>query len=199
LKSLGPQKLCIDGTYGVNKTHFSVAEIDIFSDHFYPLNDAILQEDIAAVETADRVYLAGEIDWTGLNGQTTPQGDTLESFYDIILARQNTSSPVVAGSLFWSLFMHDVPDCTVRNRPQTCEFSISENKLMILMQIYVNHTDGFTMQYGNPSNTAYTNGQISTVREHYFAMQNITVDSYLPSVACPHNYIPGYDAQYTYY
>ena len=70
---------------------------------------------------------------------------------------------------------------------------------MILVQIYVNHTDGFTMQYGNPSNTAYTNGQISTVREHYFAMQNITVDDYLPSVACPHNYIPGYDAQYTYY
>jgi mannan endo-1,4-beta-mannosidase len=74
-----------------------------------------LQEDIAAVETSDRVYLAGEIDWTGLNGQKTPQGDTLESFYTIILARQNASSPVVAGSLFWSLFEHNVPDCTVSN------------------------------------------------------------------------------------
>ena len=65
-------------------------------------------------------------------------------------------------------------------------------------QIYVNHTDGFTMQYGNPSNTAVVNAKISLVREHYFAMQGISVDDYLPLVACPHNYIPGYEAEYTY-
>ena len=113
VKSLGPRKLCIDGTYGVNTTHFTIEEVDIFSDHYYPLNTTILQEDITAVASTNRVYLAGEIDWTGLNGKTTPQGSTLQSFYDVILARQNTSSPVVAGSLFWSLFMHDVPDCSV--------------------------------------------------------------------------------------
>jgi mannan endo-1,4-beta-mannosidase len=62
----------------------------------------------------------------------------------------------------------------------------------------VNHADGFTMQYGNPLNSPATGASISTVREHLFAMQNITVDSYLPTVACPHNFIPGYDAQYTY-
>jgi mannan endo-1,4-beta-mannosidase len=78
-------------------------------------------------------------------------------------------------------------------------FSFSGSKPIIFMQTYVEHSDGFTMQYGNLNNTAYTNGQISTVREHYFAMQNITVDDYLPSVVCPHNFIPGYDAEYTYY
>lgn len=62
----------------------------------------------------------------------------------------------------------------------------------------MNHTDGYTMQYGNPSNTAIVNSKISLVREHYFAMQDILVDDYLPTVACPHNYIPGYEAQYTY-
>jgi mannan endo-1,4-beta-mannosidase len=41
------------------------------------------------------------------------------------------------------------------------------------------------MQYGNPE-----------MREHYFAMQNITVDDYLPAVACPHDYLLGYDSQY---
>lgn len=61
------------------------------------------------------------------------------------------------------------------------------------------HNDGFALYYGDPANTAQTNTQISTIREHYFAMQNITVDSYLPAVACPHNYIPGYEAEYTYY
>jgi mannan endo-1,4-beta-mannosidase len=53
------------------------------------------------------VYLAGELAWNGNSG------DSLASFYDIILSRQNSSSPVVAGGLFWSLFGHDVPDCSV--------------------------------------------------------------------------------------
>ncbi len=54
------------------------------------------------------------------------------------------------------------------------------------------------MQYGNPLNSAATDAAIGAVRQHFFAMQNITVDAYLPAVACPHNFIPGYDAQYTY-
>jgi len=177
VKSLGPNKLVIDGTYGVNKTHLDIPEIDIYSDHFYPLNTTKLEEDIALVATANKVYWAGEYDWTGLNGQTTPQGSTLSSFYAVIEAQQNKSEPVIAGDAFWSLFMHDVPNCN----------------------IYVNHSDGFTMHYGDPNNSAYINGQISLVREHLFAMQNISVNSYLPAVACPGNFIPGYDAQYTYY
>lgn len=62
----------------------------------------------------------------------------------------------------------------------------------------MNHNDGYALQYGNPENSAAMKGQISTIRQHYFAMQNISVDSYLPAVACPQNYIPGYDAEYTY-
>lgn len=54
------------------------------------------------------------------------------------------------------------------------------------------------MQYGNPANSEFINGQISLVREHYFAMQGIVVDDYLPAVACPHNYLPGSQAEYTY-
>jgi mannan endo-1,4-beta-mannosidase len=103
----GPKKLCIDGTYGVNSTHFAVSEVDVFSNHYYPLNNSILTTDIAAVQSANRVYLAGEIAWTGT------KGDSLQSFYDIILKQQNSSSPVVAGSQIWSLFGHNVPDCSV--------------------------------------------------------------------------------------
>ena len=85
-------------------------EIDIFSNHFYPLNNSILNFDIAAVESANRTYLAGELAWTGVGG------DSLSSFYNTIMDRvgwQNASSPVVVGSMFWSLFGHDVPDCSV--------------------------------------------------------------------------------------
>jgi len=162
----------LDGTYGVNTTHFAVTEIDIFSDHFYPLDNAKLTADIASVEKAHRVYIAGEIDWTGKNG-----GDSLQSFYDVIEARQNLTYPVASGSMFWSLFGRDVPDCSR----------------------FVNHTDGYTLQYNNPLNSPATNAAIATIRQNYFAMENIVVDSYLPSVACPENYIPGYDAEYTYY
>ncbi|KAF4627128.1 hypothetical protein G7Y89_g11026 [Cudoniella acicularis] len=162
----GPKKLCIDGTYGINTTHFSVPEIDMFSNHFYPLNNSLLTSDIASVQSANRVYLAGEIDWRDLSG------DSLRSFYDTIKKRKGD---VVAGSIFWSLFGHEVPDCSK----------------------FVDHNDGLTLQYGNPNNTETVNSKISIIRQHYFAMQDVSVDSYLPAVACPHNYVPGYEAQYT--
>jgi len=158
VKELAPNKLVIDGTYGVNTTHLAIEEIDIFSDHFYPLDNTKLNGDIATVGAANKVYLAGEIDWTGLNG-----GDTIQSFDAIIQGRQKLENPVVAGDLFWSLFMHDVPNCN----------------------IFVNHSDGFALQYNNPLNTAQTNGRISLLREHFWAMQDVSVGPELPSVACP--------------
>jgi len=33
---IGPKKLCVDGTYGINSTHSIVSEIDIFSKSFLP-------------------------------------------------------------------------------------------------------------------------------------------------------------------
>ena len=167
IKQLAPHKLVVDGTYGVNKTHLNIKDIDIFSDHFYPPNNTKLDEDIALVASVNKAYLVGEYDWTANN----PSADSLQSFYDIIESRQNATNPVVIGDLFWSLFMHDVPDC---NR-------------------FVNHSDGFSLQYGNPLNTAQNNTQISLIRQHFFRMMGQTVGSYLPAVACP-----GYDAEYTY-
>ncbi len=117
IKKLGPKKLVVDGTYGINATHFSIPEIDIYSDHFYPLSNSKLEAGIAAVAAANRVYIAGEYDWTGLNGRATPQGDTPASFYKIIEDHQKSEDPVVAGDLLWSLFMHNAPDCMVSYSP----------------------------------------------------------------------------------
>ncbi|KAK4560519.1 hypothetical protein LTR86_005716 [Recurvomyces mirabilis] len=159
VKTLGPHKLCIDGTYGINKTHLSIASVDIYDDHFYPLNLTKLNDDISLVGSAKKVYLAGEYDWTG-NVASAP---SLQSFYDTIESHQNSSQPIIAGDLFWSLFMHDVPNC----------------------EIFVNHTDGFALQYGNPINTVQNNTQISTIRQHFFKMQGVSVSAYLPAQACP--------------
>ncbi|MCJ1286912.1 hypothetical protein MMC26_006258 [Xylographa opegraphella] len=167
IKQLAPQKLVVDGTYGVNKTHLPIEQIDIFSDHYYPPNNTKLMDDIALVQSVNKTYLVGEYDWTANN----PQASSLQSFYAIIEGRQNTSEPVVVGDLFWSLFMHDVPNCN----------------------IFVNHTDGYELQYGNPLNSVQNNTQISIIRQHFFKMQGVTVDSYLPAVACPGN-----TAEYTY-
>jgi len=159
IKSLAPQKLVIDGTYGVNKTHLSIPTIDIFSDHFYPRNLTKLDSDIALVGGANRVYVAGEYEW---GPQTL--GDSLPSFYSAIEARQRLKEPVIAGDLFWSLFGHDVPDCTR----------------------FVNHSsDANTMQYGNPENPANVTAQIGIIRKHLFAMKGETVKADTPAVACP--------------
>lgn len=167
VKELAPKKLIMDGTYGINATHFEVKEVDIFSDHFYPPDNAKLQRDIDLVAKSGRTYMAGEYDWTGNSASASP----LDSFFAIIEDRQNSSAPVVIGSQFWSLFMHNVPNCNQ----------------------FVNHSDGFALQYGNPLNTAHNNSQISLVREHLFRMQGQEVGAYLPAVACP-----GPEADYTY-
>ena len=60
IKELAPYKLCIDGTYGINKTHLGIASVDAFDDHFYPLNITKLKSDIELVGSANKVYIAGE-------------------------------------------------------------------------------------------------------------------------------------------
>lgn len=46
VKSLAPKKLVVDGTYGVNRTHLGVPEVDIFSDHYYPISLGKLKGDL---------------------------------------------------------------------------------------------------------------------------------------------------------
>ncbi|KAI1736917.1 glycoside hydrolase superfamily [Xylaria scruposa] len=156
VKSLAPNKLFFDGTYGINKTHLNIEEVDVFSDHFYPIDTKKLNAGIEAVKSAGKVYYAGEYDWVGTSG-----GDSLESFYQIL-----ESSPTVGGDSFWSLFGRNGPDCNS----------------------FVNHSDGFTLQYGNPSNTAYTNSRIQLIRKHFIAMsqgKTISAGEPLPPVPCP--------------
>ncbi|KAI1356948.1 glycoside hydrolase superfamily [Xylaria sp. FL0043] len=156
VKSLAPQKLLFDGTYGINKTHLEIDEVDVFSDHFYPPDNQKLQADIDTVNGAGKVYFAGEYDWVGTSG-----GDSLQSFFQIL-----ENSPTVGGDAFWSLFGRNGLDCST----------------------FVNHSDGFTLQYGNPNNTDYTNSRIQLIRKHFIAMsqgKSIDAGEPLPLVPCP--------------
>lgn len=46
VKSLAPEKLFVDGTYGVNRTHLEIPEVDILSDHYYPISLNKLKGDL---------------------------------------------------------------------------------------------------------------------------------------------------------
>ncbi|KAK1752527.1 glycoside hydrolase family 5 protein [Echria macrotheca] len=121
VKQLAPQKLLVDGTYGVNKSHLAIDEVDIYSNHYYPISINVLKEDVALVGSANKTYFAGEYAW---NAATTAGDNNLVSWF-----REIEKSSVISGDAFWSLFGHDVPDCDK----------------------FVDHDDGLTMQYGNPA------------------------------------------------
>lgn len=159
VKDLAPNKLMADGTYGVNETHLSIPVVDMYSDHFYGPDNEQLQEGIDLVESADKVYMVGEFDWTGNNDEA----DSLDDFFAVIEDRQDLPNPVVSGTQLWSIFGRNVPDC----------------------ETYVEHDDGFTLHYNNPANTEQNNTQIRTVRQHLFRMQGEIVDDDLPEVPCP--------------
>ncbi|KZT56049.1 glycoside hydrolase family 5 protein [Calocera cornea HHB12733] len=102
IKSLAPNHLVVDGTYGFypESGQLEVEDVDIFSDHFYPPSISRLQAGLALTQAANRVYLAGEWDWTGQYG-----GDSIQSFTAAL------ESAGGAGDLYWSLFGHDDRCC----------------------------------------------------------------------------------------
>lgn len=140
------------------------------------------------VASVNKSYFAGEYDWVGsADDGTTPRGDSLADWFGVI-----EQSPVAVGDAFWSLFGHNVPDCTVSSP------SLNMKPLRItrgreadnaaVTQAFVNHTDGFTLQYGNPANSDYTDSRIQLIHQHSVRLskgQNISADADLPVVPCP--------------
>mmetsp|Transcript_26365 Transcript_26365/g.66297 ORF Transcript_26365/g.66297 Transcript_26365/m.66297 type:complete len:455 (+) Transcript_26365:112-1476(+) len=92
IKSIDPNHLVLDGTYGVNPDALHIEEVDMYSDHYYPMNLTKLASDAALCEKASKVFFVGEYQWSS--------GD-LTSFLRAL--RQN---PAVAGDTYWSLFPH---------------------------------------------------------------------------------------------
>lgn len=95
IKQIAPKKLTVDGTYGINESHLNISSVDIYSDHFYPMDVDKLSKGVAAVEKAEKVYFAAEYGWT-------PESQTktkMDEFFKWIEDRngENSTSPVVVG------------------------------------------------------------------------------------------------------
>lgn len=145
---------------GVNKTHLSLPEVDIYSDHFYPVNISRIESDIALVQAADKTYVIGEYDWRDFD----PSSSSIPAMYKLTESHQQLESPqVVIGDMPWSYFGRDVPDCSV----------------------WVNHTDGYSLLYRDPNNAAVIEESIVAVRQHSWKMQGKMVGTDLPPAPCP--------------
>ncbi|KAF2151590.1 glycoside hydrolase family 5 protein [Myriangium duriaei CBS 260.36] len=160
IKSLAPSKLVIDGSLTFNASHLSIPEVDIYSNHFYPVDTSVIQSDIAATAAANKTYLIGEYDW-----RTAGSPDSsVAKMFSIVESHQKPASPqVVVGDLPWSFFGRNAPDCST----------------------FVNHTDGYSFLYNDPNNTAAITESIVAVRQHLWRLRGKNVGTDLPQAPCP--------------
>lgn len=93
IKGIDSNHLVIDGTFGINASALSLSNVDIYSNHYYPMSVSAVNSDAATVTGANKVFYVGEYGWTS--------GDSLSSFLSAI------ETHGAAGDTYWSLFSHD--------------------------------------------------------------------------------------------
>ncbi len=97
IKSIDNNHLLIDGKYGLDSNAAKLNNIDILSDHFYPMNSAKVTRDASNAQEANKVLYVGEFNWNDSAG-----GDRLADFLAAI-----ESHPGIAGDTYWELWSHD--------------------------------------------------------------------------------------------
>lgn len=76
IKGIAPNQLVIDGSFGVRTASLTDANVDIVSDHFYPMDTTRLAADLATANLSNKVFIIGEYD----NNQIYAGGSTLANF-----------------------------------------------------------------------------------------------------------------------
>ncbi|KAM0790852.1 hypothetical protein ACM66B_004695 [Microbotryomycetes sp. NB124-2] len=106
IKSMS-QQLVIDGSDGfyswsTRKTAEGLKSpyIDIMTDHSYPRNITLLDQEVALIKQYNKNFLIGEFDWTNNNG-----GNSIDQYIKRI------ESSYFFGDMVWSLFGHDDNCC----------------------------------------------------------------------------------------
>ena len=103
IKSIDTNHLVMDGN-DMNsgeapdmKGDLALKNVDMYTGHYYPLNIGGLKWDAYQAQSANKVFVVGEYDWTNQHG-----GDALADFLHEVEQYQ-----AISGDLFWSLFGHD--------------------------------------------------------------------------------------------
>ncbi|KAI0310840.1 glycoside hydrolase [Amylostereum chailletii] len=164
VKSLAPNQLFMDGSYGIFPETLVNEVVDIFGDHFYPPNITRLTQGMDLVTAAGRNYVAGEYDWTGLNG-----GDDLSTFLSTI-----HRASVKPGDAFWSLFGHDDACCNYVEHTDGESF-------------YYLRQDNGTLANA-PADIFLERGKVLVA--HAAEMAGEAAPERMPAVACPQTAFP---------
>lgn len=130
IKSIDPNHLVVDGRYGIDPAAVILNNVDIYSDHFYPLSNAKLTTDAALLKLANKPLVVGEYDWANAKG-----GDSLSSFLSVL---ENT--PNVAGDSYWALLGHnDTYGFVQHNEPFTLHYPGDTPEMKNRAQLLRNH------------------------------------------------------------
>ena len=97
IKAIDSKHLVLDGRLGIDKKAASLNNVDIVSNHYYPMRIAKLGKDASTAQKASKAFIVGEYDWNDTSGGS----DTLSSFLAAI-----ASNPQVSGSAYWELWSH---------------------------------------------------------------------------------------------
>ena len=107
IKSIDGKHLVMDGRTGVDASSGSLNDIDIVSNHYYPMNISALTRDAEVARQIGKVFCIGEFDWKN------EKNNSLNSYLATI-----ESNTAIAGDLFWELWSHSDEYGYVSNQVQ---------------------------------------------------------------------------------
>ncbi len=97
IKSIDHNHLIVDGKTGVDPQAVNLTNIDMVSNHYYPMNIAKLKKDADDAQRAEKVFYVGEFSWNDHSA-----GDKLKDFLSTI-----ETISIIAGDSYWQLWSHD--------------------------------------------------------------------------------------------
>jgi hypothetical protein len=108
IKGIDSKHLVIDGRQGIDSQAALLNNVDIVSNHYYPMNAQQMASEAEHVQELGKVFLAGEFQWNDAYG-----GNDLKTFLATAL-----SKPVICGALFWELWPHRDSYGFLSNQPE---------------------------------------------------------------------------------
>ncbi|KAK4050851.1 hypothetical protein OIV83_003273 [Microbotryomycetes sp. JL201] len=128
--------------------------IDIMTDHSYPRNITLLDQEVKLIKQYNKNFLIGEWDWTNNNG-----GNSIDQYI------QRLESSYFFGDMVWSLFGHDDNCCAYL--PHVSFDPLPLSRLRFIDTSHDRQNDGYTIYYPN-GNTASEQDNILKVVQHFY-------------------------------